>query len=148
MGHCFVMEHFFSKAFETVGPIFLKVIMVLAAIVAPIKAVIFAVGFLVFADLIMGVWAAKKRGETINSAGLRRSVSKLLVYQLSILSAFAVETYLVTDLIPMVKVLAATIAMVELKSIIESANVILGQDIFKTVLKQLGSKNDNIDPKQ
>jgi hypothetical protein len=91
------MEHFFSKAFETVGPIFLKVIMVLAAIVAPIKAVIFAVGFLVFADLIMGVWAAKKRGETINSAGLRRSVSKLLVYQLSILSAFAVETYLVTD---------------------------------------------------
>jgi hypothetical protein len=48
----------------------------------------------------------------------------------------------------MVKVLAATIAMVELKSIIESANVILGQDIFKTVLKQLGSKNDNIDPKQ
>ena len=41
---------------------------------------------------------------------------------------------------------SGVIGMVEFKSLIENSNEILGMDIFKEVMKQLGSKNDRLPP--
>jgi sugar phosphate permease len=119
-----------------------KIGLSLIAVIAPIKAVMITVGVLIIIDLIMGIWAAKKRGETISSAALRRTVSKFLVYQLCILSAFLVQHFLIEDIIPMVNLVAGVIGMVEIKSVLENANTVLGYDIFKELLKKLGSMND------
>lgn len=114
----------------------------LVAVLAPIKAVLLVSGFLIFADLISGILAARKRGENISSAGLRRTLSKMLIYNLAVISGFLVETYMVSELLPISKLIAGTISLVELKSILENLNTINGTDIFKTVLNSLGSKND------
>ena len=114
----------------------------ICAVLAPIKAVLLVTGFLIFADLISGILAAKKRGEPISSAGLRRTISKVLVYNLAVISGFLVETYMVSGLLPVSKLISGVIALVELKSILENLNTINGTDIFKTVLDSLGSKND------
>lgn len=114
----------------------------LLAVFAPIKGVLAVTGFLIAADLISGILAAKKRNEKINSAGLRRTLSKCLVYNLAVISGFLVETYMISELLPISKLIAGVIALVELKSILENLNTINGTDIFKTIINNLGSKND------
>jgi phage-related holin len=122
---------------------FLQAMLVsLAAVLAPIKAILLVTGFLIIADLISGVLAARKRGEAISSAGLRRTITKCLVYNLAVISGFLVEQYMLSSLFPISKLIAGIISLVELKSILENLNTINGSDIFKTVLAQLGSVND------
>ncbi len=112
------------------------------AVLAPIHAIMGVVGFLIFADLFLGVWAAMKHGEKIKSSAMRRTVSKILVYQLVIISGFLCETFLLGGLIPISKLAAAVIGMVEIKSVLENANTINGGDIFKKMIQKLGSDND------
>lgn len=112
------------------------------AVFAPIKALIFSVGFLIFADCFTGIWAAKKRKEKITSAALRRTVSKMVIYQLALLSGYLVEVYMIESLLPISKLVAGAIGMVELKSVLENSTAIVGQDIFKSLIKKLGSTND------
>jgi uncharacterized membrane protein len=121
---------------------FSKVALVVFAALAPIHAVIVSVGVLVMGDLVTGVWAAYKRGEEIKSSGLRRTLSKLVVYNIAIISGFMVQQYMIEDLVPIVKIIAGVIGLVELKSILENANKITGVDLFKEVIARLGSKND------
>lgn len=112
------------------------------AVLAPIHSIMIVVGILIFIDLFLGILAASKRGEKIKSSAMRRTISKILVYQLSILSGFLCEIYLISGLIPISKLVAGVIGMVEIKSILENADDIHGEPIFKTVLKKLGSDND------
>lgn len=122
---------------------FLKGISVaVIAVFAPIQAIIISVGVLVIVDMITGIWAAIKQDKKITSAGLRRTVSKFVIYQVAILSGFLVEHYLGGDIIPIVKIIGGVIGMVEFKSILENANVINGDDVFKSILQKLGSQND------
>lgn len=114
------------------------------AVFAPIKAILVVTGFLILADLVSGLLAAKKRGESINSSGLRRTVTKCLVYNLAVISGFLVEHYILGDLLPISKLIAGIISLVELKSILENLNVVNGVDIFKSVIEKLGSKNDEL----
>jgi len=113
----------------------------LLAVLAPIKSVLLVTGFLIFADLLSGVLAARKRGEKITSAGFRRTISKLLIYNLAVISGFLVETYMVSNLLPISKLISGVIALVELKSVLENLNTVNGTNIFKTVLFTLDSKN-------
>ena len=118
------------------------------AALAPIKMVLITVGFLVVTDLITGIWAALKRKEKISSAVMRRTISKMLVYQLTVISGFMLETYILDGVLPVTKIVAGVIGMVEFKSILENANKIVGGDIFKAVLMKLGSDNDPNKPKK
>lgn len=116
----------------------------LIAIFAPAKALIISVGFLILADLALGIWAAKKRGEHISSAALRRTISKAAVYQIAVLSGFLVETYMLNGILPVSKIVASVIGLVELKSILENSDSILGYSLFKSVIAKLGSDNDKL----
>ena len=115
------------------------------AVFAPIKALILTTGVIIFADLILGIWAAKKRGEKINSAGIRRTTTKIAVYHTAILLGFLIETYMLEGFIPISKIAGGLIGVVEAKSIMENLNEIHGSDIFKDLIKKLGSVNDKQD---
>lgn len=112
------------------------------AVLAPIQAVIIAIVVVVFMDLILGLLAAVKRGDKITSAGLRRTVSKILVYQIAIITGFVCEKYLINSLIPLSSLISGIIGMVEMKSLLEHADELNGSPIFKTLVKKLGSDND------
>jgi len=119
----------------------IKGLIVLCAVFAPIKAMLITCGVLIVADMLTGIMAAKKRKEEIQSAEMRRSVSKFVVYQIAIMSAFLLETYMLDNLVPVSKVVAGVIGMVEFKSILENASTIAGKDLLKLVIEKLGSKN-------
>jgi hypothetical protein len=122
-----------------------KIFIASVAALAPIHAVILSVGFLIIADLITGILAAYKRKEKITSAAMRRTISKIVVYQLAVISGFLLEAYLLDKLLPISKIVAGVIGIVEFKSILENSNYIIGQDIFKALIKKLGSENDKFD---
>lgn len=113
------------------------------AVLAPVQTVLLSVLVLVLLDSVTGVLAARKRNERITSAGLRRTISKLLVFEIVLISGHLLQTYLVPDLgFPVVGLLAAAIAFVEFRSVLENADVITGQNIFGSIIRRLGSKND------
>jgi hypothetical protein len=113
----------------------------LAAVLAPIKAMMITSGALIFVDLITGVWAALKTGDKISSAKLRNTISKAVIYQLAIISGFICEKYLLDGALPVSKLIAGVIGMVELTSVLENANKIFGQNLFAVIVQQLGSSN-------
>lgn len=113
------------------------------AVLAPIKAVLVTVGILIVADALTGMYAAQKRGEKISSAAMRRTLSKMMVYQGVVILGYLLEANLMDHLMPVAKIVASAIGMVEFKSILENANSIVGTNIFKAVISKLGSDNDH-----
>lgn len=124
--------------------ILLNLVAVMVAVLAPIKALMLCVGFLILADLITGIWAALKRNEKIKSAVMRRTISKMVIYNLAVISGFLVEHYMLESFLPVSKIVASVIGLVELKSILENSNHILGYSLFKSVIAKLGSENDSL----
>lgn len=120
-----------------------KTMLVAVAALSPIHSVMITVGVLISMDLITGLWAAYKKSEIITSAALRRTVSKFVIYQIAVISAFIVQKYMLADLVPASNIVAGVIGMVELKSVLENASKILGGDVFKLILEKLGSQNDS-----
>lgn len=114
----------------------------LFAVFTPVHTVMATAGALLIIDLILGVWAAAKRKEIITSAALRRTVSKLLVYEMAIITGYLAEHYMLSDSLPIVKLAAAAIALVEMKSILENLNEIHGAPVFASIITAIGSKND------
>ena len=111
----------------------------LAAILVfvPIKASLVAVGVLTFIDLVSGVCAAHKRGEKITSSGLKRTVVKLLVYEVVVMLGFLVEQYLTGDLIPIVKILSGMVGITELKSVLENLEDLTGLPLLRLLIDKL-----------
>lgn len=109
--------------------------------IAPIHTAMIVVGLLIFGDMILGVWAAIKRGEVIRSARLRDTVTKMFVYHTALILGFLVEVHLVQGDLPIAKLTASVIGIVEMKSVFENSSVILGKPLFQEILNKLGSKN-------
>lgn len=101
---------------------------------APAKATMIAVGFLVIGDLVTGIWAAVKRGETFSSAKLRQTITKTLGYQLAIVLSYVTESQLLPE-IPVLKVVAGLIASTELVSALENLASITGVPLADGVKK-------------
>lgn len=117
-----------------------RLLIAAVAVLSPIKAVMIATCVVIVFDLITGILRAVKAKEKIESSVMRRTVTKLLVYQLAIISGFVIETYLL-QAIPITKLVSSVVGLVEIKSILENLNGIYGQDLFKSLLDKLGSDN-------
>lgn len=96
-----------------------EIICIVLVILAPIMPVLYAMTFLVVVDLIFGITAAYKIGEKITSRQMSHTIGKFVLYNLAIISAFAM-TFIIGDTIPIVSIVAGTIACVEFKSIAEN----------------------------
>ena len=116
------------------------------ALFAPAQDLFLATGILIVADLITGIMAAHKLKQPITSAGLRRTISKMLIYNIAVGAAFLVQKYLMADLVPVSNVVSSAIGLTELKSIIENIDKIRGGSLFKEILSKLGSSNDTPQP--
>jgi len=114
------------------------------AVFLPIKELMLTIGFLVAADLVVGVWKAIKTGQRIRSRRMSDTVTKLLLYQLAIMSGFLIETFIISELIPVTKLIATVIAIIEFKSIIESIEAVTGKDLWSKIKTIIGRKSEDI----
>jgi len=116
-----------------------KISLAILAILAPIQASILAVGFLIMADLITGIAAAYKKGESIKSERLKNTAVKMLVYNLLLMSSFIAETYL-TPWIPFTNITLSFLAIVEVKSLGENFHNITGINFIIYLKSYLNNK--------
>lgn len=124
-------------------------VLAILTVFAPIQAVLMTVFTLILADLATGILAARKQHKPITSAGIKRTVGKVLLYEVALCLSFLVQQYLTGALFPASKVVSALIGLTELKSILENLDIISGSSMFKVVLarvtqsqKDLGRKSD------
>lgn len=111
------------------------------AVFAPIKTAIITAFALALIDTILGIIAAKKRGESINSAGLRRSIVKIFVYEAAIMLGYLTETYMTGPEIPVDKIITGFVGLTEITSIVENLNEITGSNLLGSLISKLGSQN-------
>ena len=72
------------------------------------------------------------------------TVTKLLLYQLAIMSGFLIETFIISELIPVTKLIATVVAIIEFKSIIESIEAVTGKDLWSKIKTIIGRKSEDI----
>lgn len=114
----------------------------LSAVFAPIKELIVVTVVLIIVDLITGMLAARKKGQKLSSAGIRRTFTKFTVYLTGICIGWLVEHYMLEGFMSVSKIAAGLISVIEGKSIFENLDVINGNPIFKVLVEKLGSVND------
>lgn len=111
------------------------------SVLAPIKGMIITSLLLCLLDLITGVLAARAQKIPITSSGIARTIVKLLVYELTIVLGYLTQTYLLQNAMPISSLISGMIGMTELLSNLENLNIITGQDLLKSIIAKLGSKN-------
>ena len=114
------------------------------AVFLPIKELMLTIGFLVSADLIVGIWKAIKTKQRIRSRRMSDTVTKLLLYQLAIMSGFLIETFIISELIPITKLIATVIAIIEFKSIVESIEAVTGKGLWSKIKTIIGRKSEDL----
>ena len=103
-----------------------------------LQPTLWSLGFLIMTDTGLAIWATWKHNgiDSVTSRKMGRIITKLILYPLAIIVAKVAEQYLAPD-IPWLKVTTGIIATVEIKSIIEKMNLLLGFDLWSRLKKAL-----------
>lgn len=104
-------------------PILLNLIVAALAFMAPLKVALISVLSLTLIDNVVAVWLAIKRGQTVESSKLRRTVGKLALYLTAISAAYITEVSVLGQEQAIGVISKAVICLVsftELKSILEN----------------------------
>ena len=119
----------------------LKLMLSTVAVLAPVHSIMIMAGVLLILDLVTGLWKAVRTKKRITSSGISRTVTKVIAYNLAIITGFVVETTLVGGLVPVSKIVGSLIALTEATSIFENLSEITGTD-FKSIIKEMFKKKE------
>jgi phage-related holin len=98
----------------------------------PIQSFLLGTVLLVFTDTATGIWKAKTRKEPITSAGMRRTIIKIIAYFLAIILSEMVKNIWIKE-VDLAYYVSAYIAITELKSNLENLSVITGLDFWAVI---------------
>lgn len=123
-----------------------KIIPALFAFFLPIAGILCAVGGFIILDTIVGVWKARKLKEKVTSKKLSKIISKMLIYQLVVITFFLLDSFIINDFIlsffsiqfALTKVIALVLISIEVFSIDESFGQATGQGLFGHLSKLIG----------
>lgn len=115
------------------------------AFIAPIQWLMIGVGALIILDTITGVFKAYKKNIPISSRRFGHIISKMLLYQVAIISAYLVELMIGhSEFLPIARIVTVGIGLTELKSILENLSLVTGTNIWSFLLSYLKRKDEVI----
>ena len=121
----------------------------------PITGMVLAVGFSIFLDTITGIWKSRKNGVPIRSRRLSAVISKMFLYQLTIILFFLIDYFILNDILKTIfttellltKVLSLVLISIEVVSINENYKAVRGIDLWASLKRLLSRakelKNDS-----
>ena len=129
----------------------LTLISICLAFFLPISGILLMIGVLIVIDTVAGIWKAKKIGEKITSRRLSAIISKLALYEVTVIMFFLIDVFILNDIIltffsvpfMLTKVVALVLASIEVMSINESWKRVKNIDLW-TSLKNLLSRSAEI----
>lgn len=114
------------------------------AIISPIIPLLLTIGFLVVVDFLFAIFRQWKVDSTkITSRKMSNTITKMATYAFAILSVYFLEKYVMIEILPITKMAAGLICLVELKSIDESFFILNKYSLWSkiTSLIKRGSSN-------
>jgi hypothetical protein len=117
----------------------------------PVYGMLLAVGCAILFDTITGVWKSRKQGKPITSRGLSQIISKMFLYQLTVILFFLIDWFILNSIVKTIfsvdllltKIMALVLVSVEVVSINENYKAVRGVDLWAS-LKNLISRAKEI----
>jgi hypothetical protein len=117
----------------------LTLISICLAFFLPISGILLMIGVLIAIDTFTGIWKAKKLNEKITSRKLSSIISKLALYEVTVIMFFLIDQFILNDIIltffsvPFTKVVALVLSSIEVMSINENYKVVKGIDLWQSM---------------
>jgi hypothetical protein len=118
-----------------------KLLAVVSTFLMPISGLLFLVGFVIALDTITGVWKSIKHKVPITSRGLSAIISKMLLYQVTVILFYMIDQFILNKIILqffsvdllLTKVLALILVSIEVMSINENYKAVKGLDLWQAM---------------
>ena len=118
----------------------LTLISICFAFFLPISGILLMIGVLISIDTITGIWKAKKLKEKITSRKLSAIISKLALYEVTVIMFFLIDQFILNDIIltffsvpfMLTKIVALVLSSIEVMSINESIKQVKGVDLWQS----------------
>ena len=104
----------------------------------PISGILVLIAFAIMLDTITGIWKSLKLKKPITSRGLSQIVSKILLYEFTVMLFYCIDKFLVSDIIEQfftidmltTKILSLVLVSIEVISINENYKAVRGVDLW------------------
>ena len=153
MKNCLIEQSILLKT--TLASSLNRIAIVILSFLMPIKGILLTIGISIFADTVVGIWKAKKLKIAVTSRKLSQIVSKMLLYQATVILFFMIDSFILDAIVQklfsvpflLTKMVALTLVSIEVFSIdenIKAVNKIGLFDAFKRLLARSKEVKDDI----
>lgn len=126
---------------KTMQANWVKLMAMLWAFLMPISGLLFLVGFVIILDTVTGIWKSYKNKVKITSRGLSAIISKMLLYEVTVVLFYMIDTFILNNIILqffsvdllLTKVLALILVSIEVMSINENYKAVKGLDLWQAM---------------
>ena len=127
-----------------------KLLAVLSALFAPIYGIMITLAVCIIADTAIGIWKAKKLNEKITSRKLSQVISKLLLYEGTLLLFFLIDKFMLGDILAhffaidylLTKAVGLVLASVEIFSMDENYRAVKKYGLWNAFKRLVGRAKD------
>lgn len=130
---------FNSIKYDDIALILVQLFGWLIVFISPVKSIMTGIVFLCFSDLVTALWFVIKSKQAITSIGLRKTINKLLAYEIAVVLSYVVENVFQLG-VPVVRLIAGLIAVTEFKSNLENLYKITGLDFWQKIVDYMNFK--------
>ena len=118
-----------------------KLMAIILSFFLPIVGILILIAASVILDTITGIWKAKKLKQPITSRRLSAIISKILLYEATVMLFFAIDKFLLNDIVISffsielltTKILALVLVSIEVISINENYKAVKGIDLWASL---------------
>ena len=119
----------------------LTIVSICFAFFMPISGILIMIGVLISIDTFTGIWKSNKLEDKITSRKLSAIISKLALYEVTVIMFFLIDRFILNDIIltffsvpfMLTKVVALVLASIEVMSINENYKVVKGIDLWQSM---------------
>lgn len=137
------MKHYLLKMMASTEHIYWPILLFFA----PVKGILVTVGAFIALDTAVGIWRSRVTGQPITSKRMSGIVSKMLLYEVTVLCTYMLDVYILGPILESVfgieglitKIVALLLIYIESKSMNESYKEAKGIDLwaeFKNMLRR------------
>lgn len=119
----------------------MQLLAIVSSFFMPISGILILIGLSVILDTLTGVWKSKKLKKPITSRKLSAVISKILLYEVTVMLFYLIDYFILNDIIltffsvelMTTKILALVLVSIEVISINENFKAVKGIDLWASL---------------
>ena len=119
----------------------MQLLAIVSSFFLPISGILILIGVSVILDTLTGVWKSRKLGASITSRKLSSVISKILLYEVTVMLFYLIDYYILNDIVltffsvelMTTKILALVLVSIEVISINENYKAVKNIDLWESL---------------